>query len=125
MTDAAQQLTQAAPPLDPAAVAAAGGANQSPLDVLDQILKDAQSKAKDAVESKVAEDEKKAVEERERQKKLDQQRIAEEMKKLEEVKTTPQYQAMVEQRQEVEEKKVEKQHELDGMEIIQLKHDKM
>jgi hypothetical protein len=121
MTDPAQ-TPQVAPTTS--ATPAAGGAGQSPLDVLDQILKDAQSKAKEAVEEKAEEDAKRVEEERRRQRELDQQRIAEELMNLEKVKETPQYHAMVEQRQEEIDKEEQHKQQMDGMEIIQLKHDK-
>lgn len=119
MTDPAQIAVPSAPPSTPAS-----DAGKSPLDVLDQILKDAQSKAKDAVDEKVAEDQKAAEEERNRQRELDAQKVKEELQNIEKVKETPQYQAMIDQRNEEVEKKKDYEEKMDGMQIYQLKRDK-
>jgi hypothetical protein len=119
MTDPVQVAVPSTPQSTPA-----GDAGKSPLDVLDQILKDAQSKAKSAVEEKVAEDQKAAEEERERQRQLDAQKVKEELQNIEKVKQTPEYQAMINQRNEEVEKKKEYEEKMDGMEIYQLKRDK-
>ena len=113
------------PPASQTPTAPADGAtNQSPLDVLDQILKDAQGKAKEAVAEKVAEDEQKAAAERERQRLLDEQKLQEELVKLEEVKGSPEYKAMVDQKQEEVQEKQQYEQKMDGMQILQLQHDK-
>jgi hypothetical protein len=106
------------------AVAPAGGAKlqASPLDVLDQILNDAQSKSLKAEEEKQKEEEQKIQDDLARQKAEDERKLQEERVRLEEVKQSPQYHAMVEQKVEAVEEKEEKAKELDGMEIVQLDH---
>jgi hypothetical protein len=131
MTDAAQvPTTQTAPlPVDPAAVLAAGApsapGSQSPLDILDQILNDAQAKANNAVEEKAEEDQRAAEEARQRQKALDQQKIQEELERLQGIKQTPQYQAMVEQNQEQVSSEQQKKEDMQGYEIAQIGHTKI
>lgn len=128
MTDATQ-VPPALPTMpDPAqvpAATAAGGDGQSPLDMLDQILKDAQAKAAEATDAKLAEEEKKREEERERQRQLDAQKVQEELQQIEEMKTSPEYQAMMQQKQQAEEQKVAHDKQMSGMEIVQLKHTKV
>ncbi len=108
----------------PAAPAPATGAKAqaSPLDVLDQILNDAQSKSVHAEEAKQKAEEQKIQEELARQKIEDERKLQEERVRLEAVKQSPQYQAMVDQKVEAVEQKEEKAKELDGIEIVQLDH---
>ena len=135
MTDATQVNIPPVQP-DPSAVpsqnlnadasgAAAANSDQSPLDILDQILKDAQSKATDAASEKLAEDEKKREEARERQRQLDQQKVQEELAQISEMKNSPQYQAMQDQKKEAVEQQHEHQQQMTGMEIKQLEHSKI
>jgi hypothetical protein len=119
MTDPAQAVAPNTPPSTPSS-----DPGKSPLDVLDQILKDAQGKAKNAVEEKAAEDKKAAEEVRQRQREADAQKVKEELQNIEKVKETPQYQAMIDQRNEEFEKKKDYEEKMDGMEIYQLKRDK-
>lgn len=130
MTDATQvnpSLPTSTPATDSVAPTAAAGAasDQSPLDILDQILKDAQAKASEASEEKLANDEKKRIEERERQRQLDQQKVQEELQQIEQMKVSPQYQAMQQQKQDAVEQKQEHQEKMTGMEILQLEHNKL
>ncbi len=127
MTDAAQVTTATAQtpalPTDPAGATQAPS-DQSPLDILDQILKDAQNKATAAKDEKLADDERRVQEEQERQRQLDAQRVQEELQQIEEMKSSPQYQAMMHQKEEVEHQKEEHQKQMTGMEILQLEHTK-
>jgi hypothetical protein len=99
-----------------------GSSQQSPLDVLDQILNEAQSKAAKGEEEKQKEEERKRLEEAARQREEDQKRIEQQLAELQTVKQSPQYQALVEQQQEVIGEKEEKAKELEGMEIVQIGH---
>jgi len=110
----------------PAAPSATGApSDQSPLDILDNILKDAQAKATEASEEKLANDEKKRVEERELTRQLDQQKVQDELQHIEQMKNSPQYQAMQQQKQEAVVEKQDHQQKMTGMEILQLEHSKL
>lgn len=130
-TDPAQNLVPTPTPAVPATPgaandpAAAASTDQSPLDLLDQILKDAQAKASEASAEKIADDEKKREEERERQRQLDQQKVEEELAQIEQMKTSPEYQAMQQQKQDAVVQKEEHQKQMTGMEILQLEHSKL
>ena len=104
---------------------AADGKSPSPLDVLDQILNDAQSKAKAAEEVKKQEEAKKIEEELERQRQEDAVKVQAQIEELQTVKESPQYQAMVNQHQEQVQQKEDHQKKMDGMEIVQLQHTKL
>ena len=97
----------------------------SPLDVLDQILNDAQAKSKQVEAQKEEEKQKQIQAEIERKKQEDQQKIAAELAALQDVKYSPQYQAKVEQDQEQNKKDAEYKDEMAGMEIVQLGHTKV
>lgn len=130
MTDATQVTpSTTTPPLPTPAtnpgVAAAAPSDQSPLDILDQILKDAQAKASEAADEKLANDEKIREEERERQRQLDQQKVQEELQQIEMMKTSPEYQAMVQQKQEMVDQQEAHKKQMTGMEILQLERTKL
>ncbi|MBW7944465.1 hypothetical protein H3C70_03635 [Patescibacteria group bacterium] len=125
MTDAAQAIPAVTPTLPPdPAGATQAPSDQSPLDILDQILKDAQNKAATTTDQKLADDERLVQEEQERQRQLDAQKVQEELQQIEAMKSSPQYQAMMQQKQEVEHQKEEHQKQMTGMEILQLEHTK-
>jgi len=119
MTD----TVQAAQPTSSATSAITPG--HSPLDILDQILKDAQTKASLDISDKAAKEAAAIEQERERQKQLDATRIQQEITKLQDMKNTPQYQAIVSQKEEAEEVKEEYDKKMDGMAIVQLVHTKL
>jgi len=112
-------------PPDPSATPAAAPSDQSPLDILDQILKDAQAKASEAADEKLANDQKIREEERERQRQLDQQKVQEELQQIEMMKTSPEYQAMMQQKQDVVEQEQAHKKQMTGMEILQLERSKL
>lgn len=97
-------------------------ASNSPLDVLDQILNDAQVKSAKETEEKEAAAAQKLQEDLARQRVEDQAKIQQELQEIQNMKQSPQYQAMVDQKHDVTEEKEEKAKELDGMEIVQLDH---
>jgi hypothetical protein len=104
---------------------AAPADGKSPLDILDQILKDAQTKADGAAADKSAEDLKVLEAERERQRLEDEQNLKEELGKIEGMKDSPQYQAMQQQKEEQKEENTQRAQAMDGMEIVQLEHKKL
>ncbi len=108
--------------------------NQNPLDVLEDILSEAKQKAGAAnskqkkqsdeeleKEKRLAELEKQAQERKQQEAILLQQKVAE----LQQVKHSPQYQARTNQEQQKQEQKQKQAEELEGHEIIQLKHSKI
>lgn len=107
------------------AVPGAPDDGQSPLDVLDQILKDAQSKAQTAVQEKTAEDAAKAEELKQQQRKMDADKVRQQLQGISQVKDSPEYKAGVEQRQEEKEEKESYEEKMDGMAIVQLEHKKI
>jgi hypothetical protein len=127
-------LTPATTPTDPADTSdssdvmvnpAVGSAQQSPLDVLDQILNEAKEKSAEEQSVQEEEEKKKIAEELERQKQEDQQKIVEELQHIEGLKYSPQEQARAQQMQEQAQDQDQKKHELEGMEIRQLGHTKI
>lgn len=122
MTD--PQAASTVPPVTPAP-AAGPAADQSPLDILDKILKDAQDKAGEATEQKLAKEEQERAAERERQRLLDEKKVEEERLLIEQMKSSPQYLAAQEQRQAVEVKTEQREKQMDGMEILQLQRKKI
>jgi hypothetical protein len=123
-----QNLTQAMPvadpaialPMDPAAVTDPT-ATKSPLDVLDQILNEAQAKVAQSAEAKAQEEERILREESERRKREDAQKLQQQIVDLQTIKQSPQYQARIEQEEEVKVTEEKKAEELEGNEILQLK----
>ncbi len=122
MTDSVQSATPATPTSAATTTAQAG---ESPLDVLDKILKDAQDKATASATDKAAEEARLIAEEKERQRQLDQQKLQQELANIESMKQSPQYQAMVEQKQQLEHQQEEHSQEMDGMQIMQIQHTKL
>jgi hypothetical protein len=109
----------------PAAPKTVAPATQSPLDILDQILNDAQAKAEDVAKQKEAEEEAKVKAEQERQRLLDQEKIKQQLTDLQSMAYSPQNKARLEQEATL---KTEQQHqsdELDGMQIYQVGHAKI
>lgn len=136
MTDSAQLPVTSLPPADLAApptpptdagvpLPAGADPNQSPLDVLDQILKEAQVKAEAASAEKTTRDAAEQAAERERQRQLDLQRVEAERQQIAQMKQSPQYQATQEQKQAQEQQDAAHQQAMDGMEIVQLTHTKL
>lgn len=113
---------QATLPPQPAATPAG---DESPLDILDKILKDAQTKASEASDQKLAREAAEQEAERERQRLLDLQKVEEERQLIEQMKSSPQYMAAQQQKQEAEQKEEQHQQQMDGMEILQLEHKKI
>ena len=98
---------------------------QSPLDVLDQILNDAKTKAAQAADDKAAEEAKKQEEEHLRRKIEEEKRVAAQRTELQAITQSPQYQARVQQQQEEQETLQKEAQQMDGMQIHQLGHKKM
>ncbi len=98
---------------------------ETPLDVLDQILNDAQAKAMNAAEEEAEKKAKEAEEARAQQKLEDAAKIQAELANLKTVSQSPQYQAMVEQEQEKVDEKQKQEEGMDGMHIVQLGHTKV
>ena len=109
----------------PVAVDDSGAKKQSPLDLLDQILNEAQSKANQVVADKVKEEEAEHEAERQRQIAADQQKIEEERQAVEAAKQSPQYQAWVEQKTADQQQAEQHQEEMQGMQIVQIQHKKI
>jgi hypothetical protein len=98
---------------------------QSPLDILDQILNEAQAKSADSAAEKSKEEERKMQEELERQKQEDKEKLEQQIIELESIKQSPQYQARIEQDQEIKDESEKKKEELQGNQIFQLKRTTM
>lgn len=115
------------PVVDPVSDDIQSGApqGQSPLDVLDQILNDAQDKAAKEADEKAKEEERKVQEELERQKQEDARKLQEELEKLKNVTQSPEYQARVEQQQTEDQQSQDKKTAMEGLEIIQIGHTKI
>ncbi|MBW7955854.1 hypothetical protein H3C66_03920 [Patescibacteria group bacterium] len=125
MTDPAQSALPPQPATTPSTGGAGDAAAKNPLDILDEILKDAQTKAEVASDKKLVEDEAKREAERERQRQLDQQKVQEELQHIEEMKKSPEYLAAQQQKEEVVQQQEEHHQQMDGMQILQLQHKKM
>jgi hypothetical protein len=122
MTDAVQAATPATPTSAATTTAPAG---DSPLDVLDKILKEAQDKAAASAEDKSAEEAKKIEEEKARQRQIDQQKLQQELANIESMKQSPQYQAMIQQKQDHVQEQEEHSEKMDGMQIMQIQRSKL
>lgn len=126
------------PPVMPTSPAGGGSDDKSPLDALEQILKDVKAKGGGADDKKKAEEEaaeKERQEEEKKQQELarmneeqtaeDQQKIAEQIKNLQNVIQTPEEQARQTQSQEKKEIDKQKQGDMDKNAIYQLGHTKI
>jgi hypothetical protein len=120
MTDPAQNSVPA-----PTPTAAPAPGQTSPLDVLDQILNDAQSKAAAQETAKEEEEKQKLQAEVERQKQEDQAKLQQQITELKTVTQSPEYQAKVDQDKQAAVQAEEHAQQMDGMEIIQLDHKKV
>ena len=109
------------PTADPAAPKGAT-ASASPLDVLDQILSEAQSKSAKELESKEIQEEKATQERLAQQRIADQIKLQQQQAELANVKYSPQYQAAASQKTDAEKEREAKAQEMAGMEITQLGH---
>jgi hypothetical protein len=109
---------------DPKALASSAGSGTAPnpLDVLDQILNEAQDKAGEAIAAREKAEAQKIQEELDRKREADKQKIAQEIANVTAMKQSPQYQARVEQDQKEEKQEEEKAEKLEGMEIVQVAH---
>ncbi len=127
MTDPAQTpvLPQDSAATAPAVPPADAPAGQSPLDVLDQILNDAQTKAATQQSAQEEEEKKKLEEAVEQQKQEDQAKLQEQIAELQTVKESPEYQAKVQQDQHAVVQAEEHAQEMEGMDIVQLGHTKV
>ena len=128
MTDD-QQNTPATPMPKPAAPAD----DKNPLDVLEDILKDAKAKGtnqkgpspEEIAAQQEAEALQKAQQMQAEHRVQDQQEILAQISQLETIKDTPEYHAKVEQEQQAQEEKADEQQAQDGFQIYQLGHKKI
>jgi hypothetical protein len=129
MTDSAIAPSTASNLPTPASVTGAGAgvssAGSSPLDVLDQILSDAQAKTAESAQAKAAEEAHKLEEEHKQHQAADRQMLEEELERLKTVKQSPQYQARIQQDMESAMEDQEQAKNLEGNEILQIAHTKI
>lgn len=112
-----------AAPIQP--TAPQGGQSKSPLDVLDQILNDAQTKATETAAQQEEAEKNKLEEAAARQKEEDKQLLEQQIAELQHVKETPEYQARVQQIAEQSQAQAQHAEEMAGSEIRQIEHTKV
>lgn len=99
--------------------------DESPLDVLDRILKEAQQKAGDKKASAEAAEKERIAKLMEEQKIEDQKHITEQLQAIENAKSSPEYQAQMEIQKEQQEKLAQEELARVGSDIRQLGHIKI
>ena len=125
MTDPVVPVSPSAPVPQPAKPKAGGKQGESPLDVLDQILNEAQDKMEDDTKKKEEEEVKKMEAEREQQKIKDQLQVQQQIEELKTVTESPEYHARVEQHDTEVQAQSQRAEEMAGTEIRQLGHMKV
>lgn len=97
----------------------------NPLDMLDQILNEAQAKSAEEKQKQEEAEQQRLQAEMDAQRQRDEAAVAEELKDIENLKDSPQYQARVAQLQAEADRTQTQTEQMKGMEIRQLGHTKI